>query len=274
MINQKGYYGLCIEFNTQKRIEAEKKVQKDGKSFYKLMNNAVYSKTMENLRNKVDIRLAINEKDYLKWTSKLNFVTQKKFDNNLVAIHKIKTTSTLKKKAYVEMCILELSKVPMYVSSIMIMSKTNIATNINYYSQILTDRCMILKLKMFLTILVKIKKCLILIIILLSQNFASNALVVGQMKHEMGGVVIEEFVVLKPKVLVSVFSEYKKAKVANKKFVAKISHNEYKDVLLNKVCLRHSMNRIKSKNLRIGTYEINKSSCFALMAKFIFLIMC
>ena len=131
-----------------------------------------------------------------------------------------------------------------------------------------------LNLKMFLTILVKIKKCLILIIILLSQNFASNALVDGQMKHEMGGIVIEEFVVLKPKVLVSVFSEYKKAKVANKNFVAEISHNEYKDVLLNKVCLRHSMNRIKIKNHRIGTYEINKSSSFTLMAKFIFLIMC
>ena len=43
-----------------------------------------------------------------------------------------------------------------------------------------------------------------------------------------------------------------------------ISHNEYKDVSLNKKCLRHSMNRIQSKDHRIGTYEINKIafSCF------------
>ena len=43
-----------------------------------------------------------------------------------------------------------------------------------------------------------------------------------------------------------------------------MSHNEYKDVLLNNKCLRCSMNRIQSKDLRIGTYEINKitSSCF------------
>ena len=43
-----------------------------------------------------------------------------------------------------------------------------------------------------------------------------------------------------------------------------MSHNEYKDVLLNNKCLRHSINRIQSKDHRIGTYEINKISlsCF------------
>ena len=50
----------------------------------------------------------------------------------------------------------------------------------------------------------------------------------------------------------------------NKNVVATISHNEYKDVLLNNKCLRHSMNRMQSKNHRIGTYEISKIclSCF------------
>ena len=42
--------------------------------------------------------------------------------------------------------------------------------------------------------------------------------------------------------------------------VATISHHEYKDVLLNKKCLRHSMNRIQSKDHKIGTYEIKKIS--------------
>ena len=43
-----------------------------------------------------------------------------------------------------------------------------------------------------------------------------------------------------------------------------ISHNEYKDVLLNNKCIRHSMNRIQSKDHRLGTYDINKISlsCF------------
>ena len=59
-------------------------------------------------------------------------------------------------------------------------------------------------------------------------------------------------------------SEHKKVKCVNKNVVAAISHNEYNDVSLNKNYLRHLMNRIQSKNYRIGTYEINKISlsCF------------
>ena len=52
----------------------------------------------------------------------------------------------------------------------------------------------------------------------------------------------------------------KKAKGVKRNVVAKISNNEYKDVLLNKKCKRHSMNRIQSKDHRIGTYEINRIS--------------
>ena len=53
----------------QKRIEAEKNGDKDGKVLHKLMSNAVYYKTMENLRNRIDVQLVNNGKDYLKWKS-------------------------------------------------------------------------------------------------------------------------------------------------------------------------------------------------------------
>ena len=87
------------------------------------------------------------------------------------------------------------------------------------------------------------------------------------MTDETAGVATEEIVGLKPKIysyLVDDNSQHKKAKGVNKNVVATISHYEYKDVLLNKECLRHSMNRIQSKDHRIGTYEINKISlsCF------------
>ena len=56
-------------------------------------------------------------------------------------------------------------------------------------------------------------------------------------------------------------SEHKKeAKGVNKNIVATISHNEYKNVLMNKKCLRHSMNRIQCKDHKIGTYKINNIS--------------
>ena len=61
-------------------------------------------------------------------------------------------------------------------------------------------------------------------------------------------------------VLVGDNSEHKKAKDVNKNVVATISHNEYKDILLNNKCIRHLMNRIQSKDHRIGTCEVNKTS--------------
>ena len=64
---------------------------------------------MENLRNKIDVKL-INEKDYLKCTSKPSYMSQKIFDNNLVAIRKSKLALKLNRTAYIGMRILDLSK--------------------------------------------------------------------------------------------------------------------------------------------------------------------
>ena len=95
----------------------------------------------------------------------------------------------------------------------------------------------------------------------------TNKLVIAKMKNETAGVAIEEFARLKPNMysyLVNDNSEHKKAKGVNRNIVATISHNEYEDALLNKKCLGHSMNRIQSRDHKIGTYEINKISlsCF------------
>ena len=76
------------------------------------------------------------------------------------------------------------------------------------------------------------------------------------MKDKIVGVAIKEFVGLKPKMysfLVDDSSEHKKGKGVNKNVVKKITQHEYKDVLLNKKYLRHSMNRIQSKDHRIRT---------------------
>ena len=65
-------------------------------------------------------------------------------------------------------------------------------------------------------------------------------------------------------VLLDDSSEHKKTKDVNKTIVATISHGEDRDILLNKKCLRHSMNKIQNKKHEIRTYEINKISlsCF------------
>ena len=56
------------------------------------MNSAVYGKTMENLRNRINAKLVSNKNDYLKWTSKPSYMLYKVFDNDLVAIRKNKAT--------------------------------------------------------------------------------------------------------------------------------------------------------------------------------------
>ena len=52
------------------------------------MNNAVYRNTKENLRNRIDVKLVSNKKDYLKWAYKPSYMSHKIFDNDLVAIRK------------------------------------------------------------------------------------------------------------------------------------------------------------------------------------------
>ena len=100
-----------IDFNTEKRKHAKNLFEKD---FFKLMNNSVFRKTMENLRKQVDVRLVTNEKKLDKLTSKPTYVSSKIFNENLMAVHKVKETLTLNRPAYVGMCILDLSKTLMY----------------------------------------------------------------------------------------------------------------------------------------------------------------
>ena len=114
-----------------------------------------------------------------------------------------------------------------------------------------------LKLKMSMKILAAIKKYLA------SKYYDdSNILIIGKMKKETEGVVIEEFVGLKPKMhsFFVNYNEHKIEKDVNKNVVVTIRYNEYKDDLLNSKCMRLSMNRIQSNDLRIGTYEIRKDS--------------
>ena len=71
-----------------KKEQSRKKRGKVGKALYNLMNNAVWGKTMKNLRNRIDLTLVSNEKDRLKWTSIPIYMSQNIFGNNLVAIRK------------------------------------------------------------------------------------------------------------------------------------------------------------------------------------------
>ena len=84
------------------------------RDFFKLINNSVFGNTMENLRKRVDVRLVTDQKKLSKLVSKPTYVNSKIFNEDLVAVHKIKETLTPDRPAYVGMCILDLSKTLMY----------------------------------------------------------------------------------------------------------------------------------------------------------------
>ena len=129
--NQSPWLKQYIDFNAEKRKNAKNDFEKD---FFKLMNNSVFGKTMENIRKRVDVRLVTDEKKLLKLASKPTFVSSKIFNENLVAVHKIKETLTLDRPAYVGMCILDLSKTLMYDFHYNYI-KRNMETKPSYYSE-------------------------------------------------------------------------------------------------------------------------------------------
>ena len=100
-----------IELNTRLRTEAKNDFEKD---FFKLMNNPVFGKTMENIRNRVDVKLVNDRKKAEKLAAKPNFKHCMIFDENLVAIHMKKTKLVFNKPVYCGMAILDLSKTLIY----------------------------------------------------------------------------------------------------------------------------------------------------------------
>ncbi|XP_068736571.1 uncharacterized protein [Montipora capricornis] len=122
--NQSPWLKEYIDFNTQKRTNAKNAFEKD---FFKLMNNSVFGKTMENIRKRVDVRLVTDKNKLSKMAAKPTYVSSKIFNKNLVAVHKIKETLTLNRPAYVGMCILDLSKTLMSQSSTGSINRESIA---------------------------------------------------------------------------------------------------------------------------------------------------
>ena len=101
-----------INKNTNLRTQAKNNFEKD---FFKLMNNSVFGKTMENIRNRVNVKLVNSREKLKKFVAKPNFKGPPKiFSENLVSVHMKKTSLTMNKPVYLGMCILDLSKIIMF----------------------------------------------------------------------------------------------------------------------------------------------------------------
>lgn len=109
--NQERWLQPYIEYNTAQRTRATTDLEKD---LWKLCNNAVFGKTMENIRNRCDVRLAVGEERFTKLTSMTNYKCCRKIADDLVAVSLSKQEVELNKPIYAGFSILDLSKEHMY----------------------------------------------------------------------------------------------------------------------------------------------------------------
>ena len=99
-----------VDFNTKKRQES---ADEFSKGLYKLFNNCIYGKSIENIRKRINVKLINDKKVYQKCVNKPNFISSKIIDRGFVAVHCSKKLLTLNKPIYVGFCILKLSKLLM-----------------------------------------------------------------------------------------------------------------------------------------------------------------
>ena len=100
-----------IMLNTRLRMAAKNEFEKD---FFKLMNNSVFGKTMENIRNRKEMKLVTSEQKYRKYVMKPNFKDGHPFSKHLFAVEMEKTETTMNKPVYLRQPVLHLSKTLMY----------------------------------------------------------------------------------------------------------------------------------------------------------------
>ena len=109
--DQSPWLKVYIDFNTEMRKRAENEFEK---GFFKLMNNPVFGKTMENLHKKVDIKLVTDERKLLKMVAQPTYVSNKIITERLVVVHRKRQSLPLNRPTDVGMCILDLSKTLLY----------------------------------------------------------------------------------------------------------------------------------------------------------------
>ena len=264
--NQSPCLKQYIDFNTEKQKNAKNSFEKD---FFKLMNNSVFGKMMENLRKKVDVKLVTDEKKPDKLTSKPTYVSGKIFNENLMAVHKVKETLTLNRPASVSMCILDLSKTLMYDfhynyikkkygnrAKLLFTDTDSLTYKIeaeNVYKDFWNDKDMFDNSDYRES----------------SPYYCNaNKKVIGKFKDEACGVPIAEFIGLKSK-MCSYVKDNKEGEWTTKgikKCVIEnsIKHEDYESTLINNEQMHHKMKTIRSQRYQLGSYEINKVSlsCF------------
>ena len=262
--NQSPWMEPYIRLNTKLRKKATSDFEKN---LYKLMNNSVFGKTMENLRKRDDVNLVrSHEEDKMRrLIADPSFARATVFDDDLAAIHMHKTKLLLNCPVYVGMSILDLSKHHMYDVYYNILKKK--------YG----DRCRLLYTDTDSLLIVIQTEDVYADMAATADLYdtsdypkdhplysATNKKVLGKMKDECAGAPIAENVGLRPKMYPILRADKKtirKAKGVKRAIVKKLLHHEqYKEALFEKKTFRHGMDMLRSEKHHVYGMHVNKIS--------------
>ena len=259
--NQEAWLKNYIDMNTELKKIAKNDFEKD---FFKLMNNAVFGKTMENVRKHRDIKLVTTYKKRSKLVPEPNYHTMNYISEDLSIIEMQRRKVKMNKPIYLGLSILEFSKLlmhefwydymkPNYGDNVKLcyMDTDSFIMNIkteDFYKDIAND-----VEKRFDTSSYEVDRTL---------STGKNKKVIGLMKDELGGRVITEFVALRPKTysyLTDDCKEDKKAKRTKKCVIKRmIKFDDYKNFLLKGEVILKSQQRFISKGHDVYTENISK----------------
>ena len=250
-----------IDFNTRLRTAAKNNFEKD---FYKLMNNSVFGKTMENIRRHRDIKLVNNKEDYLKQVMKPNFKSGTLLGTDLMSCEMGKVKVKMNKPVYLGQAILDLSKIIMYEFHYDHMKKKYKDSNLKLLYMDTDSLVYNIKTEDFYRDIAEDVETRFD-----TSGYVSgrplptgrNKMVIGLMKDELGGKIMKEFISLRPKMYSYRVGEDepKKCKGIKKCVVKKtISFEDYKRCLFEGRVIHRSQMMFRSRKHKVRTLEVNK----------------
>ena len=260
--DQSAWMKPYIDFNTQLRTKAKNDFEKD---FFKLMNNSVFGKMMENIRKHRNIKLVTTEEKYLCTVMKPNFKSGVRFDENLMGCEMAKIKVVMKKPVSLEQVILDFSKIVMYKFHYDYMKPKCDGENLKLCYMDTDSLVYEIKTENFYADIVDDVPARFD-----TSGYCSNwppprgltKKVIGLMKDELGGAIMTEFMALRPELYSYKKldgSEDKKCKGIKKCGVKKtLTFEDYKTCLFNDSTEYRSQLMFRSSKHEVHTIEVNK----------------
>ena len=266
---QKPWLKEYIDFNSEQRALSTNDFDK---AFYKLKNNALFGKTMEDVRKRIKYRLITDEEKFTKLVRSPFFHDRDIITEDIVGVHMLKPKVTLDKPIFVGQAVLDYSKLEMY----------------NLFYKILPQCPLIKKLQLvggdtdsfFLTIATDTHITLSDVFNNLAQHIDTsnyppshplystvNKAKLGCFKDETAGQTLEEMILLRPKMYSMKYKDtdtsIKRAKGISKNIVKNMKHDRYRETFEEKKTTRVQMTILRSKQHTIQTTTFNKRALSA-----------